>query len=320
VHQAQSELDAAAAAVDELQARTARLGREVEAQTLRRDALRRRLELKTEETRQLADAAARVDAAEARLQLAEVGVASTRLRLDRMTVRAPAGGRVLALVARPGTRLMGLAAGTLQDASTIVSLYDPASLQVRADVRLEDVPRVVPGQCVKVETPAAPGGPLDGEVLFSTSQADIQKNTLQVKVALTNPPPALRPDMLVQATFLAPPSVTAAGPAPARLRLLLPRSLVESDEGGPCVWVADRAAGVARRRAVKLGPAAGDWVEVADGLNAADRVIAGGREGLRDGRRITVTGEDAPPAAASHPAAGKPSRLPPPGGRHQPGH
>ena len=205
VHQAQSELDAAAAAVDELQARTARLGREVEAQTLRRDALRRRLELKTEETRQLADAAARVDAAEARLQLAEVGVASTRLRLDRMTVRAPAGGRVLALVARPGTRLMGLAAGTLQDASTVASLYDPASLQVRAEVRLEDVPRVVPGQCVKVETPAAPGGPLDGEVLFSTSQADIQKNTLQVKVALTNPPPALRPDMLVQATFLAPP-------------------------------------------------------------------------------------------------------------------
>src|SRR5205823_9016957 len=101
-----------------------------------------------------------------------------------------------------GSRLMGLATGTHQDASTVVTLYDPASLQVRADVRLEDVPRVVPGQRVRIETPAT--APMAGEVLFATSQADIQKNTLQVKVAVTDPPPALRPDMLVQATFLAP--------------------------------------------------------------------------------------------------------------------
>src|SRR5205823_112429 len=133
---------------------------------------------KTEETRQLADAAAQAEAAAARLQLAEVAVDAARLRLDRMTVRAPSAGRVLALVARPGTRLMGQAGGTAHDASTVVTLYDPARLQVRADVRLEDVPRVVPGQPVRIETPAAPGGPLAGEVLFLTSQADIQKNTL----------------------------------------------------------------------------------------------------------------------------------------------
>jgi RND family efflux transporter MFP subunit len=319
LHQAQSELDSAAAAVEELQARTVRLGREVEAQALRRDALRQRLELKVEETRNLADAEAQMEAAAARSQQAEVALESARLRLDRMTVRAPAGGRVLALVARPGTRLMGLAASTHQDASTVVSLYDPTRLQVRADVRLEDVPRVVPGQAVKIETPAAPDGPLDGEVLFATSQADIQKNTLQVKVAVNAPPTTLRPDMLVQATFLAPASPKTAESLSETLRLLLPRHLVESGDGGARVWVADQAAGVARLRAVKLGPAAGEWVEVADGLNAADRIIAGGREGLRDGQRITVTGEDTPPVAARTPA-GKPSRLPPPGGDHKAGH
>jgi RND family efflux transporter MFP subunit len=309
LHQAQSEWDTAGAAVEELQARTARLEREVEAQTLRRDAHRQRLDLKTEETRQLADTAAQVDAAEARLRLAEVAADAARLRLDRMTVRAPTGGRVLALAARPGSRLMGLATGTHQDASTVVSLYDPARLQIRADVRLEDVPRVVPGQPVQVVTPAAPGGPLAGEVLFPTSQADIQKNTLQVKVALNNPPPTLRPDMLVQTTFLAPASAQAAGPASEKLRLLIPRQLVESGDGGAHVWVADQSAGVARRRTVQLGPAAGEWVEVVEGLNAADRLIASGRDGLRDGQRISVTGEEAPP-----PAASKPSRLP-----HHPG-
>ena len=36
--------------------------------------------------------------------------------------------------------------------STIVTLYDPNRIQVRADVRLEDVPLVVPGQPVQIET------------------------------------------------------------------------------------------------------------------------------------------------------------------------
>ena len=37
---------------------------------------------------------------------------------------------------------------------------------------------------------------------------------------------------------------------------------------------------------------AGELVEVVSGLSSADKVIAAGREGLRDGERIRVTGED----------------------------
>src|SRR5262249_23307839 len=179
---ADNELKAATAQFEELTARGPRVQREVKGLADKRDALRKRLELKTEETRQLADAEGQVEAAEARLRQAQVAVEAARLRLDRTVVRAPVAGKVLALVARPGTRLMGFSGASHQDATTVVTLYDPAQLQVRADVRLEDVPRVQPGQAVKIETPAAPGGPLDGVVLFPTSQADIQKNTLQVKV------------------------------------------------------------------------------------------------------------------------------------------
>jgi RND family efflux transporter MFP subunit len=301
--EAENELKAATASVDALKAREPRLRREVEAQRDRRNAMRQRLELKTEETRQLAEAGASVEAAEARVELARVTADSARLRLGRMIVRAPVSGRVLAVVARPGARLMGLTPGSLHDSSTVVSLYDPARLQVRADVRLEDVPRVRPGQPVLVETPAAPGGPLEGEVLFATSQADIQKNTLQVKVAIKDPPPTLRPDMLVQVTFLAPasPQNTDAGSEP--LRLLVPRQLVEFGDGSTRVWVAEQAAGVARQKPVKLGQAGGDLVEVVEGLNAGDRLIVSGREGLRDGQRITVTGEEVP-------AGARPNRMP----------
>jgi HlyD family secretion protein len=318
LQQARSELDAATAALQELEARQGRLKQEVDAQTLRRDALSKRLELKTEETRALAEAEAQQEAAEAKLQQAQVAVEAAKLRLERMTVRAPTAGRVLALVARPGMRVMGLAPGALHDSSTVVSLYDPGRLQVRADVRLEDVPRVRPGQAVKIEAAAAPGGPLDGEVLFSTSQADIQKNTLQVKVAIKAPPPTLRPDMLVQVTFLAPPAPKSTGTPSEVLRLLVPRQLVESGESGSRVWVADQAAGVARLRAVKLGAVAGELVEVVEGLAPTDRLIAGGREGLRDGQRITVTGEEADPAAPRR-TGSSPGRLPrtPADGEHK---
>jgi RND family efflux transporter MFP subunit len=307
LQQARTEQESAAAAAEELEGRAARLRREVEALRTRRDALRKRLELKTDEIRQVADAEALVEAGEARVQQAQVAVDTARLRLERMVVRAPAPGRVLALVARPGTRVMGLAPGAMQDSSTVVTLYNPELLQVRADVRLEDVPRVQPGQRVRIETPAAPAGPLDGEVLYATSQADIQKNTLQVKVAVPSPPPTIRPEMLVHVTFLAPPAAEGTETTTARLRLFVPRSLVESGEGGSRLWVADQAAGLARHRAVKLGLAGGDLVEVIEGVSPGDRLIASGREGLRDGERIRVTGEDA--AGVSLGAGTKPARL-----------
>jgi len=292
----QNEVDLLDFSVEELKAHLARTEKHVEALQRKCDALRQRLELKTDELRQQADAEAQVEAAEARAQQAQAAVDAAQLRRERMSVKAPVAGRVLALQARPGARVMGTAAPGAMDASTVVSLYDPARLQVRADVRLEDVPRVRPGQRVKVETPAAPGGPVLGEVLFPTSQADIQKNTLQVKVAVLDPPATLRPDMLVQVTFL---SVAPASPAKDEappLRLLVPRSLVDQSGEAPFVWVADQAAGVARRRAVKLGHGANEGlVEVVQGLNATDKVIASGRDGLSDGGRITVTGEEPTP-------------------------
>ncbi len=299
VNRAETELTAAEAAAEEHKNCKVRLEREVAALKRRCDALRQRLELKTEETKQLGEARAGVTAAEARLRQAEVAEEAARLRLERMTVRAPCAGRVLALVARPGLRLMGQNLTGHQEASTVVTLYDPGQLQVRADVRHEDLPRVLPGQPVRVETPAVPGGPVEGVVLFATSLADVQKNTLQVKVALTSPPPVLKPDMLVQTTFLAPEDKGAKPAASARLRLLVPRRLVEMSDGESRVWVADRAENKARSRRVTPGQAEGDLVEVVEGLNAADKLIDGGREGLRDGQRIRVTGEEADTGTAA---------------------
>jgi len=308
---AESEFAMARAALDELNLRKSRVDREVTSLRRLRDEFPQGEALPASPDNASpaqTEAEANMQVAMARIGQARVAFAAARLRLERATIRAPVAGRVLALLARPGSRLMGMLPGGHADANAVISLYDPGRLQIRADVRFEDLPRVVPGQPVTIETPAVPGGPLEGVVLFATSLADIQKNTLQVKVALKKPQPILKPEMLVQVVFLAP-----ARPEPSaesnRLRLLVPRQLVQSGEGGARVWVADQLAGLARYQAIKLGGSTGELVEVIEGLNPADKLIAGGREALRDGQRIRVVGEETTAVPVGE-AGPKPSRLP----------
>lgn len=293
LQKAQSEFDSATAALAELEQRGPNLARQQEAWHRKCDALHTKLKLKTDETRALDEAMANLAAAEARLNQARLAVETATLRLERMVVRSPIKGRVLALNAQPGRRLMGINAASERDASTVVTLYDPDKLQVRADVRLEDVPQVQIGQPVQIST-AAIKEPLLGQVLAMTSQADIQKNTLQVKVSIDNPSAVIRPEMLAQVTFLAPqrPGSKSEGEEDP-LRLLVPKELVETGDGGSTIWVADAAQGVARRQAVQVGRAGTDQlVEVTQGLTALDKLIVAGREGLTDGARIRITGGD----------------------------
>ncbi|QDT17168.1 efflux RND transporter periplasmic adaptor subunit [Alienimonas californiensis] len=292
LQEAESEADRAAAALAELRSLQTSLPKRAEALRRRRDALAEQTELRIEESNRLAAAAAAVRAAEARRGQAEVALEIARLRLDRMTLRSPADGRVLAVLAPPGSFVTGQEAQSNAEGSAVVSLYDPAMLQVRADVRLEDVPRVVRGQPVTVETAAA-DEPIAGRVLETTSAANVQKNTLEVKVALENPPPAVRPEMLVKATFLAPPSDEESVGEEQRERLLVPRRLVEGEGDARSVWLA-AAGNVARRQPVTLGEAGTEeLIEVSDGLRPTDKLLVAGREGLEDGDRIEITGEDA---------------------------
>ena len=291
VQRAQTEVDSAQAALEELKVRAPRLAREVKAMEQKLAALAKQLELKTEQKRAVAEAEASVQAAMARVEQAVVAVETSQLRLERMTVRAPVGGRVLDLISQPGMRLMGQSAQGSPDASTVVTLYKPDMLQVRADARLEDIPRVRVGQPALIRT-AALAEPIEGEVLFLTSLADIQKNTLEVKIAIKSPPSVLKPEMLVEVDFLAPPNPNAGQESSEELKILVPLPLVQADAGGAVVWIADQAAGVARMKSVQMGAGArGNLVEV-EGLTPADKVIASNHAMLEDGARIRITGEE----------------------------
>ena len=294
LREAKADLATETATADQLVARFPVLKRQREALLRKRDALQEQRDLKLEPKRRFADAEAALKIAQAKRTRASLAVESAKLQLARMTIKSPVDGRVLSLQAAPGMRVVGLDPHSEKGSSAVVTLYDPAMLQVRVDVRLEDVPQVQLGQKARIETPSVPDG-VDGEVIGVTSQADIQKNTLQVKVAVVDPPDVIRPEMLGQVTFLAPePTESETNESEERLRILIPRQLVASGEEGTYVWLADRTVNVAQRRMVTLGRAGTeDLVEIVSGLTPTDKLISGGREGLDQGDRISVTAEDA---------------------------
>jgi len=292
VQQAGSEYLALKAELAEFGQRKPSLEQEVSALQKRTNAIREQLTLLVDEARQLEEAEARVGAAQAILDQARLSVEKAALSLARTTIRSPIDGVVLQVVAHPGSRVMGLDANATLSSSTVITMYDPTSLQVRADVRLEDVPLVESGQPVEIVT-ASSKTPIHGTVLRSTSTANVQKNTLEVKVALEQPPQAVRPEMLVAATFLAPKRAVAADDASKNSeRLLVPKSLIDRSGSQPSVWIVDPA-GLAKQRGVTLGMATTEQlVEIAGGLTLTDKLIVGGREGLRDGEPVVISGED----------------------------
>ena len=291
---ARSRADAARALLDELRQRADSLKKEQAALVRRRNALRKQLELLADETKARDEALAKIRAAQARVEQVRVTAAEAKLRLERMTVVAPTDGRVFRLIAHPGARIGGgITQMTGHDGSTVVTMYQPEMLQVRVDVRFEDIPKVSLRQLVRIDNPALPS-PLTGEVLFISSEADIQKNTLQVKVAIPNSPPVFRPEMLVDVTFLAPRQSGTPSEQPQQVKLYVLRQLVHQVDGVSFVWLADQLDGVARRTVIQTEAAgSGGFVEVTDGLTVSSRIISSETDGLRDGDRIRVTGEHA---------------------------
>ena len=287
----------AEALLEELQDRLESLRKGASGLTQRRDALRTELELLTDETRQRDASKAQVRAARARLEQAHVAVADAKLQLDRMSIVSPINGRVFQLIAHPGSRIgsgSGMAQMAGYDGSTVVTLYRPDWLQVGIDVRFDNIPQVYLNQHVEIINPAL-SSPITGKVLFISSEANRQKNTLQVKVDIPNEHPVFKPEMLVDVTFLAASHSGQKADSAAVRTLFIPSNYLYRNGNEHFVWLADRTHNLARKTTVQVGLARlTDLVEISHGLNLSSRIITSSPDYLRDGQRIRITGERMP--------------------------
>ena len=251
-------------------------------------AAERDMALRIEEKQSLAQGKAML--AEARALLAEA-----ELKAQRMEIRSPAAGVVMQRFAAPGLRMM--LTSDQPDASYVAALYDPKKLQVRADVPLGDAAKIGVGQRAQVIVDVLPERVFAGRVTRLVHQADIGKNTIQVKVAIDDPVAQLKPEMLARVKFFAQPTAEhAAANTEERnevsvLRVFVPEQLVMKNGDGAAVWTVDARSSTATRKAITLGSITQDgWIETTSGLNPGDAVITTTQD-LDEGQRVRVLDE-----------------------------
>jgi multidrug efflux pump subunit AcrA (membrane-fusion protein) len=168
------------------------------------------------------------------------------------------------------------------------------------DVPLADAAKIGVGQQAEVVVDVLPERTFKGRLTRIVNEADVQKNTLQVKVAIEEPATEIKPEMLARARFLANPDARADGQAE---RLLVPESVLLRHAGGhTMLWIADQARNQAVARTVTLGTGGADgWVVVEAGVQAGDRVIVDPPENLKEGAHFDRGGRgDAALKGADH--------------------
>lgn len=228
------------------------------------------------------------DEARANYQAARADAQQQRAQLDKKTIRAPFDGVV-------GLRQVDL--GEYIGVGTPIvdlNMLDPIHVDYSVpETRLE---RVAPGRAIDVRVAAYPDRQFDGEILAVAPSIDASSRTLDVRARLDNPDGTLRPGMFATVSTLA---------AETRDVLTLPRTALSFNTYGDFVFRVvenDQGQTVASRQQVTTGTTRGEVVEILDGLEAGDRVVATGLLRLRDGQPVSMVenaqGEDETAEAA----------------------
>lgn len=211
---------------------------------------------------------------------ADADLERAQMELSHAKILSPVAGVVLERLVQPGDWVQQ--AGSDRPGSTLFRIYDPKRIQAWVDLNQKDMDRIRIGQQATLSTDAQPARAVPGRVLRLLPRANLQKNTVQIKVEIPDPPADLRPDMSVKVNFL-PGAEESAGKD-----LTVPARSVVRSENGPYVWVASD--GRARRRSIEVGDEVAGKVMVRKGLSPGERIVARA-EGISEGTPLRVGSE-----------------------------
>lgn len=205
-------------------------------------------------------AQARVTGAAARLSQfnAARSAGGTATDPGLFVLRAPVGGAVAERTATTGANVV---AGTV-----LFRIVDARHVQVAGQVSEADLPRARQAVAAELEVPGQPSRLAAGRLVGVGRVLDPRTRTVPITFALDNSRLGL---VVGQTVFL---HLLTAEAAP---RPVIPASAVVDDAGRPVVFV-QREGETFDRRAVTLGPRAGDLIQVVDGLEAGERVVTRG--------------------------------------------
>ncbi|MFK7910473.1 MAG: efflux RND transporter periplasmic adaptor subunit, partial [Akkermansiaceae bacterium] len=154
------------------------------------------------------------------------------------------------------------------------------------DVPLNEAAALKVGQQVERLSDLRPETIFEGKVTSITGEADLQRNTLQAKIEITNPDPRLRPEMLVRAKFFGVSDSTAdnSPSSSGRLSIFMPEAAIVSSNHAWVVSPDSRA----DYRAIELGNEVRDGHRlVISGIKSGEHVILPPHDSLEHGARVS---------------------------------
>ena len=223
------------------------------------------------------------------LEAAKTDLARKQLALDRMEIRSPIDGIIQRLFVSPGVKRFAMMDDP--ESATVATLFKPDSLQARIDVPLEEAAQLRLGQSVRLRSVYLQDAIFEGRVSRIEGQADLQRNTLQVKVDLLSPADGLRPEMLCRAEFLASRSGNASSSSPSsgRAAVYVPIDAIIERSNEHFVWLLDASGKHVTQQAVRLDTDERDgYRRTLEGLKPGDRVVIHPATDLKQGDRIRL--------------------------------
>ncbi|WP_198129021.1 efflux RND transporter periplasmic adaptor subunit [Azospirillum argentinense] len=205
---------------------------------------------------------AKVVATQAALQSARDRVGYTELRADR-------DGVVTTIGAEPGQ--------VVEAGQMVVRVAQPEEREAVFNVAETGIRAAPKDPVIDVSLAGAPDIVAVGRVREISPQADPVTRTHTVRIALDNPPDALRLGATVVGRLKQPPAPVVE----------LPGTALFEEAGRSFVWLVDPKAQTVRRQPVVIRARDGDGpVIVTEGLTRGDVVVTAGVHSLSEGQRV----------------------------------
>ena len=227
----------------------------------------------------LDDADAKYNAAAAAVSVSKAQQQQTQGRLDEL--RVTLGNTNIVSPVDGFVSKRNLDQGAFAGTNTpLISVVDISTVRLVANLIEKDFRRVQQGARAVVEVDAFPGEKFTGEVSRVAPVFDAATRTAVMEIEVPNPGYRLKPGMYARVQL----TVDRRDNA-----LTVPRNAVVDVEGKHGVYVVDGT--TARFKELRTGLQDPERVEVLDGIDEGQKVVTVGALALRDGDKITVTGQ-----------------------------
>jgi len=199
------------------------------------------------------------------------------LQLSYTKIKSPVEGYVTERLIEVGDRV-----NANQHAYTV---EDFSPLLIKVYVPTSDIVNLKTGMETEVSSDVLSGMVFKGKIKLINPRIDVQSGTVKVTIEVFDRTMKLKPGMFVETKILIRNKPDA---------LVIPKKSISYKENEAFVFIFERQGMQVSKRVIETGISEGDNIEATSGLEAGERIVTVGVEGLKDKMKVNVQGFSGP--------------------------